>query len=52
MDLDAWEPTVDRNLWQRSGQLHIFTQPTRQGDGERVVAGAAPSMISITELTF
>lgn len=52
VDFDAWEPTVDRNLWQRSGQLHIFTQPTRQGDGERVVAGAAPSMISITELTF
>lgn len=46
----AWEPTFDRNLWNRSGRINIFAQPTMQGDGERVVSGTPPSMISVIEL--
>lgn len=51
-DLDAWEPTIDRNLWQNSGKLHIFVQPTHQGDGEQTVTGAPPTMINVTEIEF
>ena len=48
--VDAWEPTFDRTLWNMTGRLHIFAQPTHQGDGEKVVEGAAPTLISVIEL--
>lgn len=34
--VDAWEPSIDRNLWRDRGLLHIYVQQTSQGDGERV----------------
>ncbi len=34
----AWEPSIDEDLWRRERKLHIFVQPTAQGDGERTVA--------------
>lgn len=51
-NLDAWEPTIDRNLWQNKGKLNVFVQPTHQGDGEKTVSGAAPTMINVTEIEF
>lgn len=48
--VDAWEPTFDRTLWNRSGKLQLFVQPTHQGDGEQVVAGAAPTLVSVIEV--
>lgn len=45
----AWEPTVDPELWRRNHKLHIFVQPTTQGDGERAT-DAAPSTVSILEV--
>ncbi|MDE7347248.1 MAG: BNR repeat-containing protein [Muribaculaceae bacterium] len=34
--VDAWEPSHDLNLWNDRRQLHIFVQPSHQGDGEKV----------------
>ncbi len=34
-EVPAWEPTYDTELWRTSGKLHIFVQPTLQGDGEK-----------------
>ena len=49
-DLDAWEPTIDRCLFQRSGKINIFVQPTHQGDGEKVKEGAEPTQVSVIEI--
>lgn len=35
--VDAWEPSLDSELWKTSRRLHIFVQPSLQGDGERMV---------------
>ncbi len=51
-DLDAWEPTIDRNLWQDRGKLNVFVQPTHQGDGEKTVSGAMPTIINVTEIEY
>ena len=32
--VDAWEPTFDSNLWNNNKHLHLFVQPSHQGDGE------------------
>ncbi len=34
--VDAWEPSHDLNLWNNRQQLHVFVQPSHQGDGEKV----------------
>ncbi len=36
--VDAWEPTIDTDLWLSDGLLHVFVQRTSQGDGERTVS--------------
>lgn len=33
--VDAWEPTMDMNLWNREKRLDLFVQRTHQGDGEK-----------------
>lgn len=45
----AWEPTLDRNLWHTRHLLHLYVQPTAQGDGE-TVTDAPPSPACILEL--
>ena len=35
--VDAWEPSLDTELWKQSRRLDIFVQHTRQGDGEHTV---------------
>ena len=34
--VDAWEPSLDINLWNSKNKLNIFVQTTHQGDGERI----------------
>ena len=34
--VDAWEPSLDVNLWNSRRKLHVFVQTSHQGDGEKV----------------
>lgn len=34
--VDAWEPSLDMNLWNNQRKLNVFVQTSHQGDGERV----------------
>lgn len=34
--VDAWEPSLDNDLWNRENKLNIFVQRTHQGDGEQI----------------
>lgn len=34
--VDAWEPSLDAELWREKKQLHIYVQRASQGDGEQV----------------
>lgn len=33
--VDAWEPSLDSDLWNSKSKLNIFVQKSSQGDGER-----------------
>ena len=48
-DVDAWEPSIDTQLWREKKKLNIFVQPTHQGDGERAVE-SAPTTVSVLEV--
>lgn len=39
--VDAWEPSIDMELWKQCHHLHVFVQASHQGDGERTVAAAS-----------
>lgn len=41
--VDAWEPSHDLNLWNAKRKLHVFVQPTHQGDGEKVAQDVEPT---------
>lgn len=47
--VDAWEPTVDSELWKNRGQLHIFVQHTSQGDGEQATT-LPPQPVYVLEI--
>lgn len=49
--VNAWEPTLDIELWKQSRQLHIFVQTTFQGDGERTVDCAQPTMVRVLQFS-
>lgn len=34
--VDAWEPSLDMNLWNNNRLLHVFVQLSHQGDGEKI----------------
>lgn len=46
--VDAWEPSLDNDLWQKSNKLHLFVQPTSQGDGE-VAVNRKPTNVYVLE---
>lgn len=46
--VDAWEPTIDNELWRDRRMLHIYVQKSSQGDGEQVT-DAPPTMVNILE---
>lgn len=39
--VNAWEPSLDAELWKAEKRLHLFVQNTHQGDGERTVESEA-----------
>lgn len=47
--VDAWEPSIDTELWHRKGVLNIFVQAVHQGDGEKSVE-SEPEMIYVLEI--
>ena len=46
--VDAWEPSVDTELFKRSGMLDIYLQTVHQGDGERQIA-SPPEYVYVLE---
>ena len=48
-DVDAWEPSIDTQLWRDSKKLNVFVQPTHQGDGEKAIE-SAPTTVSVLEI--
>lgn len=47
--VDAWEPSIDTELWNRDRKLHIFVQETHQGDGEKSVR-STPTPVYVLEV--
>lgn len=47
--VDAWEPSIDTELWNRDQKLHIFVQETHQGDGEKSVR-STPTPVYVLEV--
>ena len=46
--VDAWEPSVDTELFKRNGMLDIYLQTVHQGDGERQIA-SPPEYVYVLE---
>lgn len=49
--VDAWEPSLDTDLWRTSRKLDIFVQHTRQGDGEQT-AEIEPQAVQVLSVKF
>lgn len=49
--VDAWEPSVDTELWRHRGRLDIFVQRSAQGDGE-TPSPLPPQPVYILEVSF
>lgn len=47
--VDAWEPSIDTELWKQKKKLHIFVQETHQGDGEKEVS-SVPTPVYVMEI--
>lgn len=47
--VEAWEPSMDTELWKQKKQLHLFVQTTYQGDGEQTVS-ADPTPVYVLEV--
>lgn len=47
--VEAWEPSIDSELWKAKGKLHVFVQEAHQGDGEKTIK-AAPTPVYILEV--
>lgn len=47
--VNAWEPSIDTELWKQSQRLHVFVQNTYQGDGEKTVK-ALPTPVYVLEV--
>ena len=47
--VDAWEPSIDTELWQEKGILNIFVQTVHQGDGEKSVE-SEPERVYVLEI--
>ena len=47
--VDAWEPSLDTELWKQNRQLHVFVQETHQGDGEKQIA-SEPTPVYVLEI--
>lgn len=47
--VDAWEPSIDTDLWRDRELLHIYVQRAAQGDGEKV-ADLGPQKVYVLEV--
>ena len=47
--VEAWEPSLDTELWKSRKQLHLFVQVTYQGDGEKTLP-QTPTPVYVLEL--
>ena len=47
--VNAWEPSLDSELWKQQQLLHLFVQESHQGDGEKTIESPA-TMISVLEV--
>lgn len=51
--VDAWEPSYDLNLWNDRRKLHVYVQPSHQGDGEKVAeSGSLTEPVYVMEISF
>lgn len=48
--VNAWEPSLDTELWKKEEKLHLFVQSTFQGDGEKTVE-AEPQTVYVLEVS-
>ena len=49
--VDAWEPSLDSNLWDNKNKLHVFVQRSHQGDGEKLSENLEKeSMVYVLEI--
>lgn len=48
--VDAWEPSIDTELWKQNKELHIFVQESHQGDGEKKVV-SEPTSVYVMEVS-
>ncbi|MDE6339420.1 MAG: BNR repeat-containing protein [Muribaculaceae bacterium] len=48
-DVNAWEPSIDTQLWRASKKLNVFVQNTYQGDGEQALT-ADPTPVYVLEV--
>jgi hypothetical protein len=49
--VDRWEPTYDRVMWKRKGELHLFHQRVMQVEAEGL-ADIEPTLVSVLEVRF
>lgn len=49
--VNAWEPSFDASLWNAKGQVMLFVQDVRQGDGEHTVE-AEPTAVNVMKLSL
>jgi len=47
--VDAWEPSIDIELWKLKHRLHIYVQNVAQGDGEKITS-REPQPVYILEI--
>ena len=47
--VNAWEPSLDTELWKAKKKLNIYVQDSRQGDGEQL-AETDPQMVYVLEV--
>ncbi len=51
--VDAWEPSLDMNLWNGQRKLNVFVQTSHQGDGEKVAEmNIATEPVYVLEIDF
>lgn len=47
--VEAWEPSLDLELWKQQRKIHLFVQITHQGDGERTIM-VEPTSVYVLEI--
>lgn len=48
--VEAWEPSLDTELWKQKKRLHLFVQTSYQGDGEKVMEDVKPTPVYVLQV--